>query len=870
MRFRGLPVLLALVACGSKAGNHGSTADGGAGANSGGFSGLADGGMAGTNTTGGTNATGGDAGTNATGGNAGTNAMGGTNATGGNAGTNAMGGTNATGGGAGTNATGGNAGTNAMGGNAGTNATGGNAGTNATGGNAGTNATGGNAGTNAMGGNAGSGVIECTSPYSAPRANYLLPVDATIAPVIASMSTQRRIDVINGGTELAGGNKYSADFDGTAATEFGLGGFAMRDGPRGVHQLNNGAPATTWAVAEARAASFDVDLETQVGATQGNEMLALKYDLALAPTMNVLRHPAWGRAQETYGEDPVLVGEMAAAFVNGMQANHQMMACPKSFALNDSENSRHYMNAVAGDQTERETYLRSFEIMIKKSDPSCIMAAYNRVGGLYNTENPKLLTDFLRTDLKWDGFTLSDWWATVVNDGAASLNAGLDYEMPDNQAFKTLPSDLASKSITVDRLNQAVTRMVNARIKFRQNTDQYKNAPANPGITNNQAHRDLARRTEEEGAVLLKNANFLPLGPVATTVGMGTASVSSIKFIGPDANIPLATEKGGHAGLGDGGTSNTIQPYAVSFAQGITQYAATNHLALTVSTSPNVADAAGADVVIIPITMWWADEGEGFSEGHDRSDLLLSGAHPGHWTTKPAAFIKQVAAVNPNIIVLLSFGSAVVMEDWFDSAKAVIQPFYPGQEGGAAIAELLFGKLDFTGRLPFTIAASPADYPVFNNNNVGDVPIDYFHGYRKIEHDGKTPTFWFGEGLSYNTYTFSNLTLGCSGGQVDKNSALNATITVKNNGQLASAEVVQAYVGYPNTKVVRPVKELKTFTRVNLQPGESNVVTITIPVEDMAYWQEFVGWTVETGIHTLYVGSSAKPADLQSVDFTIN
>jgi len=443
--------------------------------------------------------------------------------------------------------------------------------------------------------------------------------------------------------------------------------------------------------------------------------------------------------------------------------------------------------------------------------------------------------------------------------------------MPDNQAFKTLPSDLASKAITTDRLNEAVTRMANARYKFGQNTDKYKNAPANPGITNDQTHKDLSRRTAEEGAVLLKNDNFLPLGPAATTLGVGTSKVSTIKFIGPDALIPLATEKGGHAGLGDGGSSNTIQPYAVSYMDGINAYAKANNLAVTATSSPNAADAAGADVVIIPVTMWWSDEGEGFGEGHDRADLLLSGQHPAHWTTKPAAFIKQVAAVNPNVIVLLTIGSAVIMEDWFNSAKAVIQPFYPGQEGGNAMAELLFGKLDFTGRLPFTIAAAPGDYPLFNNNNPGDVPIEYFHGYRKIEHDGKNATFWFGEGGSYNTYAFSNLTLGCATG-VAANGVLNATVTVTNNGKMDSTEVVQAYIGYPNTKVQRPKKELKSFFRVALKAGESKTVPISIPAEDMRYWKNGAGWTQESGVvHTLFVGPSSNPASLtQHVDFTIN
>jgi beta-glucosidase len=735
--------------------------------------------------------------------------------------------------------------------------------------NGGTGTTNGGTGT----GMGGTGIVvtgTCTDPYTAPRASMIGDPTAVMSTV-TQLTVQQRIDSINGGPELAN-NKYGTDFDGTEEPSIGLNKFSMRDGPRGVHQIGGAtAPATTWAVAEARAASFDVAQEELVGGVQGAEMLALKYDMSLAPTMNVLRHPGWGRAQETYGEDPVLVGEMAGAFVKGMQANYQMMACPKHFAVNNTENTRHDMNAVIDDQTLRENYVRNFEIMIKRGDPACIMAAYNRVGGLHATENPKLLTQILRTENHWTGMTLSDWWATTVGAGAASLNAGLDYEMPDNQAFKTLPNDLTSNAVTTTRLNEAASRMINARFKFRQNTDAYKNAPANNQVATIQSHKDLSKRTALEGAVLLKNDNFLPLGKKAMTLGKGTPNVTNIKFIGPDKDIPLFPDPGsGHAGLGDGGSSNTLAPYAVSFQQGLKNYAMANNVTLNVTSSANAADAAGADVVIIPITMWWPDEGEGFGEGHDRVDLLLSGAHPMHWATKPAAFIKQVTAVNPNVIVLLTIGSAVMMEDWYPGVKAVVQTFYPGQEGGNALASLLFGDVDFTGRLPFTIAASPNDYPLFNNNNPGDVPIEYFHGYRKIEHDGKTPTFWFGEGLSYNTYTFANLTINCAGMSVAKNAVLNATVDVTNNGMIDSDEVVQVYIGYPNTTVQRPKKELKTFVRVHLKAGEKQTVPIAVPVEDMAYWKNGTGWTVETGGHLLLVGGSAKPADLQMAPFTIN
>ncbi|HEV8244564.1 MAG TPA: glycoside hydrolase family 3 N-terminal domain-containing protein, partial [Polyangiaceae bacterium] len=237
-----------------------------------------------------------------------------------------------------------------------------------------------------MGGSGGTGNVGQDDPscmaFTPTFRNNLSPLDGSLDTLINQLTPQQRIEMLSGGQELAGDNKWTIDFDGTGEPSIGFADFKMRDGPRGVHQLNGGI-STTWAIAEARAAAFDLDLEFRVGKAQGEEMIALKYDLSLAPTMNVLRHPQWGRAQETYGEDPVLVGEMAAAFVNGMQDNYQMMACPKHFAVNNTENNRHEMNAVVDEQTLRENYLRNFEILVEKSDPSCIMAAYNRVDGLH-------------------------------------------------------------------------------------------------------------------------------------------------------------------------------------------------------------------------------------------------------------------------------------------------------------------------------------------------------------------------------------------------------------------------------------------------------------------------------------------------------
>ena len=706
----------------------------------------------------------------------------------------------------------------------------------------------------------------CTSSPMV-RANYLSPVDGKVAGMVGQLTRDEKLKMLNGGERLSP-EWWTIDFNATGAAKIGLNDMPMRDGPRGVHQLNNGQ-STTFAVAEARAASFDLDLEYRVGAVMASEMKAFKYDVSLAPTMNVLRHPGWGRAQETYGEDPVLVGNMAAAFVRGMQDN-KMIACPKHFAVNNTENNRGdgadepNVNMVVDAQTLHENYLRNFQIVVEKADPACLMAAYNRVNGLRCTQSSILLTDVVRKDWKWTGFMISDWWATVANQGNASINAGLDLEMPDNNAFKAIDSTVAAT-----RIDEAASRIVNARLHFGHDTDAYKNSPANNAIVNDQTHKDLAKETALKGAVLLKNDGLLPLGAKATMAGLGKADVKSIVVLGPDAMKPdtNVNTPGVASGLGDRGSSATIPPYATSFFDGIKK----SPLAagLTVTTNATAAAASTADVAIIPVTMAWEDEGEGYDVGQDRADLTLSGQHPKHWgATKPAAFIAQAVAANPNVIVVLAVGSAIVMEDWYAGPKAIVQTFYPGQEGGNAFASLLFGEQNFSGKLPFTVAKSPDDYPAFQNTSGGDATVDYFHGYRKLEHDAKTPRFWFGFGLSYTKFTYGEPKVLCSAG-ISADGALNVEVPVTNAGMLAGDEIVQLYIGYPMTQQKRPAKELKAFTRVTLAAGEMKKVQFSVPARDMAYWGAN-GWVVEKGAHTVLVGPSADPAALKMTTFTVN
>ena len=718
-------------------------------------------------------------------------------------------------------------------------------------------------------------VPACTAPPSPPAsytiATHMTPVDAQATSLVSQMATTDKINILSGDHTTNPYATAGVAFRSLGVASLNIPNYPMRDGPRGMRNILPGDVSTCFAVAEARAASFDLDLEYQVGNLQGREMRAAKNELALAPVINTLRHPRWARAQETYGEDPVLLGEMGAAYVRGMQQPGGCAACPKHYVLNDTDNNRMQANPTVDMQTLHENYSRPFEITVKKGDPACIMVAYNLVNGTHCTENKAILGDIVRTQWGWGGFLVSDWSAAQAGHGAASMNAGLDLEMPIPSAFTTLSSDLTSGTLSSQTLTDAATRVMNARTKFNDLDATYMASTASFSLAGAQEAVDLAKKTELEGAVLLKNDGILPLGSVATTVGSGSPNAKIIAIVGPDNNLPVAPTATQNStanfvsGLGDRGSSQVVAPHAVSYAQGLQARSG-----LTIKQSSDTSAASGADVVIIPVSMAHEDEGESYGGGADRQNMNLTSIHPKHWTTKPTAFIQSVAAVNPNVIVLLNVGSAVIVEDWMASAKAIIQTFYPGQEGGTALAALLFGDTNFSGKLPFTVGQNEADYPQFQNSGTAAATIDYYHGYRLFEKNAKPVRYWFGYGMSYTTYAYSNLQV-CSGATIAAAGTLNVQVTVQNTGKVAGDEVVQLYIGYPNSKAPkRPVKELKAFKRVTLAAGASQNVQLSIPASDTAYWDMTNNkWTVESVAHTVLVGPSADPTKLLSATVTI-
>ena len=627
----------------------------------------------------------------------------------------------------------------------------------------------------------------------------------------------------------------------------------MRDGPRGVRRLGAG-PATAFPTPVARAASFDIDLEERIGDAIGRQMLAFKYDLMLAPTVNTLRHPGWGRSQETYGEDTVVLGEMGAALVRGIQAH--VPTCIKHFAANTTEGNRETMSANMDEQTLREIYTRQFEIAIEKSDPACVMAAYNRVNNTFSAENEELLTELLRNEWNWKGFVISDWGA--VKSTLPSALAGTDLEMPNNMYYGSLLAQAAGNTALTARISQAVRRVLNVKRHFGQldeayrTNDAYQNRSVDESAINQPDVLALVEEAAEKGMVLLENRDaFLPL-----------PTGSRLLVVGPDGDV---------ARLGDSGSSQVapaenqvVTPLAGLRAVGqghdvTVDYQAELAAALTA--------APGYDAVVLVVSMQHTDEGEGYGGGDDRESLDLNGPHPELWTAeKPRAWIEQLAAVNPNLIVVLNVGGAIV-EPSLDRARALLYSFYPGQSGGTALGRLLFGEVNFSGKLPFTVATDPAQYPIFGDSAAtADYP--YLHGYRKFDGERLVPRYYFGSGISYTSFAYSNLAVPCTGG-VTPTGMLVAEVDVENTGPVAGTEIVQLYIGYPNTTVRRSVKELKAFQRVTLEPGEKKRVQLTVPARDFEYYDVNNGWSTEFVEHSVLVGPSADPSRLLSAAFEV-
>ena len=619
-------------------------------------------------------------------------------------------------------------------------------------------------------------------------------------------------------------------------------GIRFSDGPRGV-VMNH---STCFPVAIARGASWDTELEERVGDAIGIEARSQGANFFGGICINVLRHPAWGRAQETYGEDPYHLGEMGAALVCGVQRH--IMACIKHFAANSIENVRFRVDVLMSSRTLREIYMPHFRRCVEEG-VAAVMTAYNKVNGHYCGHNSQLLGDILKKEWGFEGFVVSDFVFGIRSGKAA--NAGLDIEMPLTIHFgKRLTKLVRTGKVTEDVIDESVLRILRQKIKFAQVGQPERYGPQS---VVSPEHKALAREAAQKSIVLLKNE------PVADNpyriLPIDTTRIKSIAVIGKLASTP---------NTGDKGSSMVRPPCVVTPLAGIHD-AVSRDCDVVYHSGNNIKNAVDtarkADIAVVIVGYTHKEEGEHmpFSKGGDRDSLTL----------KPhdEEVIVQVAAANPKSVVVLMGGSAIITEKWRERVPAILMAWYPGMEGGNALADILFGKVNPCAKTPCVFPKSGTQLPFFDKR-AKSIEYGYFHGYRLMDKTNSESAFPFGFGLSYTTYLYENLQLDSK--EIGTEGTLKASVDVTNNGTIAGEEVVQVYVGYNDSRVERPFKELKRFLKVHLTPGETKCVEFQLEAKHLAYYDEqSVNWIVEPITYTVYVGPSSNNEDLLSAQFKV-
>ncbi len=609
------------------------------------------------------------------------------------------------------------------------------------------------------------------------------------------------------------------------------------DGPRGIVV----GSSTCFPVSMARGATFDIELEERIGNAIGVEGRAYGANFFGGVCINLLRHPSWGRAQETYGEDPYHLGEMGAALTRGIQAQG-MIACPKHFAMNSMENKRFKVDVSVDERTLREIYLPHFKKCIDEG-AGAIMSAYNKVNGEYCGENKHLLTDILKQDWNFQGFIITDFMLGV-RDGLKGIKSGLDVEMPFSWRMKSknIQKWVETGEIPEERIDESVLRVLKTNLKLFKKFD--------PELYNRskiacQEHIQLAKEAALKSMVLLQNKDrILPLNAKKT---------SKIAVLGS-----LADRKN----IGDLGSSRVYPPYIITPLMGIQQKFGYSSVLYESGTNIERAKsyAKEAEIVIIVVGFTEKDEGEYTGgKGGDRDLLTLK--------PKDEELIKLISEINKNVIVVMEGSSAIIVEEWKEKVAGIIMAWYPGMEGGNALAHLLFGEVNFSGKLPFIVPKSTDQLPFFDKKTES-IKYDYYHGYRLADKKGWEPAYPFGFGLSYTTFSYGNFRVFTP--KIQKDGQLKISVDVSNNGKIPGDEIIQLYVGYPESKVDRVVRELKDFARIHLESNETKTVTLSVPAKDTAYYEmESNSWVIENGKYEVFVGSCNDVRSLMKMNFEI-
>lgn len=642
--------------------------------------------------------------------------------------------------------------------------------------------------------------------------------------LVAQMTLDEKIECLDGDVDcwpgMAGlmrGSYHQRTFPAAVVERLGIPGLQFSDGPRGCVIGRK----TAFPVSMARGAAWDVDLEQRIGAAIGAELRTEGATYYGGVCVNLLRHPGWGRAQETYGEEPYHVGEMGRALVLGAQQH--VMACVKHFAVNSMENARFKVDVRADERALHEVYLPHFRRIVE-SDVASVMSAYNSLNGSFCGENHELLTGILRDEWGFDGFVISDF-IHGLRDAVQSVEAGLDIEMPFRQLRRwRLPEAIERGRLGDATVDASVARTVATLLRFHEVTSR----PADPSVVLSVEHRALAREAAAKSIVLLRNeAGALPLDP---------AQLGRITVLGRLARV---------RNLGDRGSSNVIVPDCVTPLDGL-RTALPDIEVLHDDRDVTLAD--GADAVVVVVGYTHRDEGEYIDPAATdhltellfppideaaRADLSL--AAPGdpmaggvggdrrhlRLSSDDEALVLEAAARHPRTIVVVMAGSAVVMEAWREQVPGIVMLWYPGIEGGHALADVLLGVVNPSGRLPFVVPTDEAHLPHWAPDADTET-YDLWHGHWLLARGGHAPAYPFGFGLSYTTFAVQGLDVRLVEREPNGFGGAVATVTVANTGARDGATVVQVYGGLPTSTVERPTQRLIGFARVEV-PADSTV-----------------------------------------------
>lgn len=667
-----------------------------------------------------------------------------------------------------------------------------------------------------------------------------------VESVIPQLTTEEKIGIMSGQItekklldDLFVIEHYNvAPYPTMEVERLGLPNVRFVDGPRGVVA----GSATCFPVSMARGATFDRELEEEIGKCIGAEVRAVGGNYYGGVCINLLRNPRWGRAQECYGEDQYHLGEMGAALTRGVQSQN-VMACVKHFALNSIENARFKANVQVDMRALQEVYLPHFKRCIEEGAAS-VMCAYNAVLGKHASESRLLLRDILRDQWGFEGFTLSDFlWA--VYDGAKSVKAGMNIEMPCVAHYvEDIPKALEDGRLEEADLNEAVGYILRTTLYYETRKDPQSYGPE---VLACPEHIKVARRAAEESMVLLKNDNnVLPFDKAKTK------------------KIVVLGELGDTENIGDHGSSKVHPYYTITPFRGLMKAMPCAEVLYNDGKDIEKARelAQAADAVVIVAGYIHCDEGEYLSDRADIAEGEMGGDRVSmRLHSRDVDLIHGLKDVNPNTVVSIIGSSAILIDEWEKDVPAILFSFYSGMEGGNALADILFGDVCPSGKLPYTVARTEEDYPFFDPDCT-EITYEYYHGYCKMDKENKEVAYPFGYGLSYTEFKIGNPELEIC------NDTAKLVVTVENTGKVKGADVIQLYIGCEGSKVDRPVKVLRDFARVTLEPGECKRIALSVKKDQMAYFDEKANeWKTEDIQYIAYVGDSSRNCELQKVKF---